>query len=142
MLALVRAVSGVALLAVPVLLTGCNDGPKVVRVAGTVTRNGKPVPYLTVNFIPEVGRPSWGLTDEQGRFTLEYDNTTKGALVGTHTVWVLWRPASPQEEIQGPKGGRRPPELEAIRAKYGSQEKSPLKIEIARAVDDLEVKLD
>lgn len=141
MLVSVRTVQGMAFVATLALLAGCSDGPKVVRVSGTVTHNGKPVPSLTVHFIPETGRPSWGLTDENGRFTLEYDNKLQGALVGSHTIWVQWRPKSPQEEMN-PKLSTRPADFPAIQGKYGSQEKSPLKIEITKAVDDLEVKLD
>jgi hypothetical protein len=135
--AIVRA----ALLVPLVLLVGCNDGPKVVKVSGTVTHNGKPVPSLTIHFIPETGRPSWALTDENGRFNLEYDNKIRGALVGKHTVWVQWRARTPQEEMN-PKLANRPAVLPTIEAKYGSQEKSPLKIEITESVDDLEIKLD
>lgn len=133
--------SRLGLLLTLAILSGCSDGPKIVRVAGTVTHNGKPVPSLTIHFIPETGRPSWGLTDENGRFTLEYDNKIQGALVGTHSVWVQWRPRSPQEELN-PNLANRPAELPAIEAKYGSQEKSPLKVEIVKAVEDLEIKLD
>lgn len=123
-----------------VFALGCG-GPKVVKVSGTVSAGGKPIPSLTIHFVPETGRPSWGLTDENGRFTLEYDNKLQGALVGTHTVWVQWRPRSPQEEMN-PKLANRPAESAAIQAKYGTQGKSPLKVEITRAVEDLEIKLD
>jgi len=136
-----RAVRGGVLFAAFALIAGCSDGPKIVPVAGTVTHNGKPVPSLTIHFIPETGRPSWGLTDENGRFTLEYDDRVKGALVGPHTVWVQWRARSPQEEMN-PKLANRPPEMATILNKYGSQEKSPLKIEIAGATNSLEIKLD
>ena len=61
-------------IAVVATISGCGDGgPRVVPVTGTVTRNGKPVPNLFINFMPEAGRPSWGHSDEQGQFTLEYD---------------------------------------------------------------------
>jgi hypothetical protein len=122
-------------------LMGCNQEPQVVEVSGIVTHNGKAIPGLTVHFVPESGRPSWGLTDENGHFTLEYDNKLKGALVGTHTVWVQWRARTPQEEMN-PKLAGRPAAAAQIQDKYGSQEKSPLKINIERRVSDLEVKLD
>lgn len=136
-----RAGRGAGLLAALALLAGCSSGPKVVPVSGTLTRNGKPVPKLTVHFIPDQGRPSWGVSDDTGRFTLEYDSTLKGAVTGPHTVWVQWRPGSMQEEMN-PKAASKPADLPAILAKYGSQDKSPLKIEITRGTDDLELKLD
>lgn len=124
------------------LLVGCSSGPRVVKVSGTLTRGGKPVPKLTIFFMPEAGgRPSWGLADEDGKFTLEYDDQTKGAMTGTHTVWVQWRPTSMQEELNPKKAGK-PADLNAILAKYGDEKKSPKKVEITRSVDDLEVTLD
>src|SRR5262249_54770418 len=88
-------------IAVVATISGCGDGgPRVVPVTGTVTRNGKPVPNLFINFMPEAGRPSWGHSDEQGQFTLEYDRERKGAEVGKHKVFVKLRPAAnPKEEI-------------------------------------------
>lgn len=143
---LLRAGFGTAFVLVLAASTGCSDGPKIVKVSGTLTRNGKPVPHLTVNFIPANGRPSWGLSDDDGRFTLEYDDTIKGALVGPHTVWVVWRPSSPAEEMasQGLTKGKvtRPDDYKAIAEKYGNEKTTPLKIEIVKSVDDLEIKLD
>ena len=43
-----------------VALAGCDAGPHVVRVKGTVTRQGKPVPNVTVHFVPESGRAMVG----------------------------------------------------------------------------------
>src|SRR5579871_1652202 len=81
------------------LLAGCgDDGPKVVKVTGQVTRGGKPVPNLALSFTPAVGRPSWGVTDADGRYNLKYTNTRDGAEVGTHKVTVEFAPTSPQEE--------------------------------------------
>ena len=41
-----------------------------------------------------------------------------------------------------PKAANKPDDLPAILEKYGAQEKSPLKIEITKRTDDLELKLD
>jgi hypothetical protein len=41
-----------------------------------------------------------------------------------------------------PKQAKKPTELTAIQDKYGSDRKSPLKIDITQAVNDLEIKLD
>jgi hypothetical protein len=140
MLTSINIIRGVLLLAV-VLLAGCGDNTKVVSVSGTLTRNGKPVPYMTIHFVPENGRMSWGVSDENGRYSLKQDNKTPGVLTGAHTVWVEWRPLSPQEEMD-PKQAKKPQELAAIQEKYGSEKKSPLKIEVTKAAEDLEIKLD
>ncbi len=57
------------------LLAGCgpsSDVPKLAPVHGVVTMDGKPLANATVRFIPESGRPSVGVTDEQGRYELNY----------------------------------------------------------------------
>lgn len=112
------------------LFGGCNRGPTVVQIDGMVTRQGNPVPNLHLNFIPEKGRPSWGVTDDAGRFTLHYDDRQHGAVVGKHKVFVAFRPRNPKEEILIQQGVRKVhPELRAILDKYG-YEKSPLLVTI------------
>jgi hypothetical protein len=123
------------------VLTGCGSGSNVVEVSGTLTRNGKPVPYLTIHFDPENGRSSWGVSDENGQFSMRQDKKTPGVPVGTHTVWVEWRPLSPNDEMD-PKNAKKPTDLASIVEKYGSEARSPLKIEIDKSVDNLEIKLD
>lgn len=63
-------------------------GPKVAQVKGTVLDNGKPVKDAKVAFYPVDGRPSYGSTDSDGHFELEYDGSMKGAVVGTHDVQI------------------------------------------------------
>jgi len=141
-----RFINGSVLALVLGLLAGCSDGPKVVQVSGKVTRAGKPVPGIFLNFEPDNGRPSWASADDNGNFKLNYDEKQDGAVVGKHTVWVLWRPRNPQEEMidQGMAKGKtsKPKDLAVITEKFGSKEKSPLKIEITKSVSDLEIKLD
>jgi hypothetical protein len=75
---------------------GCNKGgPEVVPVSGVVYVDGKPQPGLHVVFQPlgskenpEPGRGSHGITDASGKFTLEYDGTKPGAVVGKHRVAI------------------------------------------------------
>lgn len=129
------------------LLGGCKgEGPEIVPVSGTVTHLGKPVPNLKIYFVPTTGRPSWGHSNAEGKFTLDYDEDHDGALVDTHTVWVLFEPhpSSPQEEMQWQaRGGpAKPAGLNEILAKYGNGETSPKKVEITAAVSDLKLELD
>src|SRR5688500_19619998 len=99
-----------------VCLNGCKgEAPDIVEVSGTVTHNGKPVPNLMIYFSPTNGRPSWGHSNEQGRFTLDYDLDYDGAKVGTHTVYVadgaMTDPTMRQLAAAGPK---KYPELSQI----------------------------
>ena len=103
-----RGLVGILMFVATIGVCGCGPrGPVVVRVTGTVTHQGKPVPNLVLNFKPEEGRPSWGITDAEGKYFLEYNRDRKGAVVGKHTVWVRFRPSSPSQEMQK-KRARRP----------------------------------
>ncbi len=71
------------------VLSGCgNSGPELAGVDGTVTLDGQPLPFATVEFYPEHGRPSVGFTDDGGRYTLRFSKSADGALLGSHTVTV------------------------------------------------------
>ncbi len=113
-------------------LAGCGrSGPRLVKVSGTVTRGGKPVPKLFLNFYPEHGRPSWGVTDQDGHYTLNYERTGDGAITGPHKVWVQIRPANPKEEADLHNGTLKlHPEMQAILKKYGKLETTPLTVEV------------
>jgi hypothetical protein len=126
------------LLAGVFVTAGCSSGPKIVKVSGVATYKGQPVPNLRLNFQPEHGRPSWGDTDANGRFTLEYDAQNKGALVGKHTVSARYQASSPEEEMSG----KVPPSVKVILDKYGDMMNSPLKVEITGPTDNLELKFD
>jgi hypothetical protein len=128
-----------------VVLTGCSGGPRIVRISGTVTRAGKPVPNIVVNFMPEEGRPSWGSTDEQGHYTLHYDRDQDGAVTGRHQVSVEYSPRNPgAEDIEARGGGKPtvPQELQAILQKYGNPETTPLKVEVNKNNQVIDIQLD
>lgn len=75
------------------LLAGCGSGSNTAQVDGEVTLDGKPLPDIHVVFQPDntdtetKGVGSYGLTDNEGKFTLKLsDSERNGALVGEHTV--------------------------------------------------------
>jgi hypothetical protein len=138
---LLRRGAPVLLLAV---LAGCGgDGPKVVKVTGTLKYKGKPVPDALLNFEPEHGRLSWAETDAEGRFKINYDRHQDGAVVGKHKVWIEYRPTSATNAEPGMPANpaRLSPEMRAFFAKYSS-EKSKLKVEITPDTKDLDLDLD
>jgi hypothetical protein len=114
---------------------GCENGPKIVKIKGIATSDGKPVAGLVVNFQPEFGRPSWGLSNKDGRFELEYDEKTKGVLIGRHTVSATFM----EDELAGIK---MTPDVRKIVTKYGDSAASPLKLEITVPSESFEVKFD
>jgi hypothetical protein len=74
-------------LLVPLALTGCG-GEKVVRVSGTVTVGGKPVPGGTISFVPPAGKAAVGSINPDGTYTLGTYQTSDGALLGSHKVVI------------------------------------------------------
>ena len=73
------------------LAAGCGgSGPRLGRVQGKVTLNGKPLAEAEVNFQPtaEGTAPSAGTTDADGRYELMYTFDTKGAVPGEHVVTI------------------------------------------------------
>lgn len=133
-----QRVIGLGIVCLAMGFAGCSrSGPQIVPVSGVLTRGGKPVPNLEVYFMPAQGRNSVGMADEQGKFKLGYTVDQDGALVGQHTVFVVFNPP-----MSGAERPATPADLKPIIAKYGSREKSPLKVEITQAVDNLELKLD
>lgn len=70
------------------LLAGCSGGdrPPLGSVTGTITVNGEPFSGVIVSFSPESGRPSTAITDDSGRYTLQYTEGVNGCKVGPNTV--------------------------------------------------------
>jgi hypothetical protein len=74
------------------LLAGCGRVPPMGTVSGVVTLDGKPLPDVEVQFLPDPEQGTCGATascytDAQGRFTLRTErHHTDGALVGRHRV--------------------------------------------------------
>jgi hypothetical protein len=72
------------------LLIGCgsSDQPELGTVSGSVTLDGKPLTRVEITFAPDVGRPSYGETGDDGMYELIYIRDTKGAKLGKHTITV------------------------------------------------------
>lgn len=83
-------------LAISTLAIGCNNGPNIAPVSGTVTVDGKPLGEAGVTFTPlEGGRPAWATTDAEGHFQLTTLRSGDGAFVGEHVVTV----AEPETDV-------------------------------------------
>jgi hypothetical protein len=126
------------------VVAGCGASrPRVLKVSGTVNRGGKPVDRLIVNFEPQHGRPSWGVTDKDGHYSLNYEPGRPGAVAGIHKIWVQVQPASPQEEADL-RGGvlKLHPEIQSILSKYGQFQTTPLEREVHENNQVIDLKLD
>lgn len=127
--------------AVLVALTGCG-GSGLYKASGRLTYKGQPVPSTMVVFQPdEPGkRPSRGITDDSGNFTVTYSSTEKGMLPGKHTV-VLQYHMSAQEELHEvpPKASK---EVRAVIEKYSDIKKSQLHFEAKKNGEFFDIKLE
>ncbi len=107
-----------------------------------MTQAGAGVPNLVVHFLPEDGQASKGFTDQQGKFTLQYNKTTKGAEIGKHKVYVEFRAASPLEE--GKEGRERTltDEQKTIINRFGNAQAPVIDVTIDKKDQHVEIKLD
>lgn len=98
-----------------VFMQGCGDStrPAVGKVSGTVTLDGQPLPNATVQFQPETGRPSAGITDAAGKYSLSYSPGVEGAAIGHHKVII-------RTEVPG-ADGEPPRQKELLPAKYHNE---------------------
>jgi hypothetical protein len=106
---------------------------KVAPVSGVVTLDGKPLDRASVVFKPEAGgRPSFGVTDEQGRFTLAYSMDEDGAEVGSATVTVSTKLQAEGAAENAPRGAERVP------VRYA---KKPLRVTVEAKANQMELGL-
>ncbi|PHS05447.1 MAG: hypothetical protein COA78_15280 [Blastopirellula sp.] len=71
-------------------LTGCGGAPTYDTglVTGTITLDGSPLEGARVEFYPEGGSSSNGMTDASGKYELKYTKSTMGAVPGSHSVSI------------------------------------------------------
>jgi hypothetical protein len=126
-----------------VALAGCGDsGPTIVKVAGVLTHQSQPVTNATVDFTPENGRPSWGQTDEQGRFKLHYDPERDGAVTGKHKISIRPKPTTVKEQEAVMMGKKMPmsKQMAEFFDKY-SQEKTKFEFTIDKNSTDIKLEM-
>lgn len=78
--------------AIVVLAIGCDSGPKMGTVSGTVTMDGEPAANLEVSFNPKEagsGTTAIGYTDASGTYHLSYPGGKTGAPVGDYGVSIV-----------------------------------------------------
>ena len=69
-------------------VVGCEKGPQLGTVTGTVTYEGKPLNQATVYFTHESGRAAYARTDESGHYELQFSDGRSGALLGNNAVSI------------------------------------------------------
>ena len=69
-------------------ISGCDRGPRLGTVTGTVTWEGKPLNQATVTFTPDNGRAAFARTAEDGSYSLKFSDGREGAVVGDNNVTI------------------------------------------------------
>ena len=129
-----------AVLGLLVAASGCGR-LDLINVSGRLTYKGQPVPSTRVKFVPaDNSRPSHGLTDDNGNFTLKYSRTQTGIRRGPYTV-VLKYEVSAEEELHEipPKASK---ELKAVIEKYKDPATSNLHYEVTTNGQFIEIPLE
>jgi len=113
-------------------LTGCGGASQdVAPVSGAVTLDGAPLPTASVTFQPkDGGRPSFGVTNSQGRYVLEYSMNELGAKVGASTVRISTQSAGDDS------GGKASKEL--VPQRYF---KEPLEVQVESKSNTIDIVL-
>jgi hypothetical protein len=105
---------GMLMISVCLLLVGktigwvfsSDAGTQFGRVSGTVLLDDKPLPRATIEFSPDEGSTSYGITDGKGRYTLQYLPNQSGAVTGHHTVRITtydWRTTPDGAKLEVPE---------------------------------------
>jgi hypothetical protein len=126
---------------------GCNPGPQIAPVSGTITMDGKPLPNVDISFQPigsesnpNPGRGSAAKTDAEGRYTLKIDGTINGAVVGKHRIVISSSQTTAVDPETGSADGA-PVEREMVPPEYNYR--STLTFEVpAGGTDKADFQLD
>jgi hypothetical protein len=127
------------------VLSGCGKDkpPPLTTVEGTVTVNGKPLPFAQVEFQPDLPKfkgamNSYATTDEKGHYTLTCGYKQQaGATVGQHRVLISEQPVP--EEYRSLDGETREKytryieklDNRPIPSIYSGATTTPLKVDVA-----------
>lgn len=142
----IRSFAPAFLLVATIGTAGCDTTPRMdyssvglVDAHGTVTLDGQPLPAAVVTFDSPEGTFSYGLTDAEGRYELQFDSDMQGVAPGPKTVRISTtrkilglnsedegeEGEVSEEEAATPTGGA---DQEKVPAKYN--EKSELTVEV------------
>ena len=118
------------------LAVGCDRGPKMAPVVGTVTVNGEPIKLGTIMFYPSSGRPATGQIGSDGTYSLTTLEPGDGAPPGEYVVTIdavevaesTPAPTSLEEEIAAGASGKAPESTITflVPEKYADRTSTPL----------------
>jgi len=90
-----------------IALVGCTTRsagqPEIAPVSGTVTMDGRPLGGVAVVFESERGVLSFGNTDDEGRYSVSYIRSAKGAGLGRNVVRIRTPTMGPSSPLRKDK---------------------------------------
>jgi hypothetical protein len=115
---------------------GCGGGRSDLgQVSGVVMLDGQPLPHASLLFQPDgPGSPSFGQTDGSGRYFLQYDRDTQGAMLGMHTIKIST--AVPGDEEASPPVAEVP---ERVPPRYNAETELTRKVNAGSNEIDFEL---
>lgn len=132
------------------ITTGCSNKEKIVLVPveGKLVMNGQPVPLARIEFMPEfkghgADSNSSAITDETGKFVLQFSNGNPGCAVAKHHVVINEAPVGANMRGQDEASQNRFAEYSRslknrpLPASYQLYSTSPLIIDITAEKRDL-----
>lgn len=75
-------------LLLPMCFCGCDAGPELGLVSGTITINGVPVEQATITFTPVDGQSAFARTDANGFYELQFSGGKRGTLLGENYISI------------------------------------------------------
>lgn len=135
------------MLAVALLLGGCDSRPETVPVQGQLHVPGQQADQISLAFVPDStgNAQNWrahGVTDSAGKFTLRCEDGTSGAVPGPYRVilddlkvYANPRNNAPPEEREQKRIVSRIPKT------YRSAGTTPLKVELKRGEPEIALEI-
>jgi hypothetical protein len=109
---------------------GCGGNEKLAPVSGVVTLDGMPLKSASVVFHPQAGgRPSFGVTDDSGRYRLGYSMRETGAEIGSSRVNI-------STALETDDGGKA---KELVPKRYAKE--TPVVVEVKRESNTINIDL-
>jgi hypothetical protein len=151
-LARAKSTALLVLLALIIPVLGCGkSGPKLVKISGVVTFQGKPLARGLINYTPVDNgtrsgtRTSVGIIDTNGRYSMSTFSTRDGVLPGEYMVSIdggMDPPGSSGSIELTADGQPAAPGKAEIPIKYSSVSTSGLTASVPAESDEIEINFD
>jgi hypothetical protein len=105
---------------------------QLATVSGTITFDGQPLANAQIQFVGKDGFFSYGVTDANGRYQLQFDSTHKGVKAGNNTVKIWTTMNGPGYEQLLPEDFKTP-DKEIIPVQYNHNSTLSAEVEAGKS---------